>query len=241
MPSYRYWRAVRLYPNSGSVLEMSEFQLFNSGARVDVPAILTSDIAPATGTLAQLKDAILTTGPSWTSADTSPPTLVWDFGAPQAVDAIAIGTRVTAARIPNVILLQGSDTASVTDWRMPTTFVGLQFVSGTLIGPVSPVSLVRTPAISRSRDDWWGFSGKGRVRGTVKKKNDPANTPLKRKVRLVRLDDGRLIREQWSDPVTGAYDFQFVAETVDYLVYSLDYTRSFRVAAADYAIVELMP
>ncbi|QSI33387.1 hypothetical protein GNX71_28995 [Variovorax sp. RKNM96] len=83
--------------------------------------------------------------------------------------------------------------------------------------------------------------GIGRVKGTVKNKGTPSNTPVYRRVRLLRLRDSMAIREQWSDPVTGAYDFQWIDELQDYIVMSLDHTRNFRMVSADYAVVELMP
>ena len=87
--------------------------------------------------------------------------------------------------------------------------------------------------------------GIGRVRSTVQEKGTP-NTPVHRRVRLVRECDGLVLREQWSDPVTGAYDFQFVDEMQTYTVLSYDHTRNFRAVIADgltlaNGTVELMP
>ena len=88
-------------------------------------------------------------------------------------------------------------------------------------------------------------AGIGRVRSTVQEKGTP-NTPVHRRVRLVRECDGLVLREQWSDPVTGAYDFQFVDELQTYTVLSYDHTRNFRAVIADgltlaNGTVELMP
>ena len=87
--------------------------------------------------------------------------------------------------------------------------------------------------------------GIGRVRSTVQEKGTP-NTPVHRRVRLMRECDGLVLREQWSDPVTGAYDFQFVDELQTYTVLSYDHTRNFRAVIADgltlaNGTVELMP
>lgn len=92
----------------------------------------------------------------------------------------------------------------------------------------------------RARPDYV-LGGKGRVRGTVKNKGTPSNTPVYRRVFLVRLRGGMVVGEQWTDPVTGAYDFQWVSELHDYIVMSLDHTRNFRMVSADYAVMELMP
>lgn len=79
-----------------------------------------------------------------------------------------------------------------------------------------------------------GLLGKGigRVRGTVKQKGTP-DAPVFRKVRLVRERDGLVIREQWSDRVTGAYDFQYVDELQTWTVISYDYLNNFRAVVAD--------
>ena len=46
--------------------------------------------------------------------------------------------------------------------------------------------------------------------GTVKESTPPANTPLRRKVQLIDESTRLLVRETWSDALTGAYDFQSV-------------------------------
>lgn len=74
--------------------------------------------------------------------------------------------------------------------------------------------------------------GVGRVRGTIKEKGT-VNTPLHRKVRLIREKDGLVIREAWSDPVTGAYDFKYVDEAQTFTVISYDYTGAYRAVIAD--------
>lgn len=88
--------------------------------------------------------------------------------------------------------------------------------------------------------------GIGRVRGTVKLKADPVNTPLKRRVRLIRERDGLQVRETWSDPITGIYDFPYIDELQTWTVVSYDYTHDKRAVIADGLSlenggVELMP
>ena len=84
--------------------------------------------------------------------------------------------------------------------------------------------------------------GIGRVRGTVALaiKNNP-DQPVHRKVRLIRDRDGLVIREAWSDAVTGEYDFQYVDEAQRFTVVSYDYTLAKRAVIADNQIPELMP
>ena len=84
-------------------------------------------------------------------------------------------------------------------------------------------------------------SGMGRVYGTVQRKTDPVNTPLKRKVRLVREHDGLVVREAWSDAVTGEYDFRYIDELQTWTVIAYDHEHSFRAVIADGVIPEVMP
>lgn len=72
--------------------------------------------------------------------------------------------------------------------------------------------------------------GIGRVAGAVKY---TPNSPVQRKVRLIRERDGLVLREAWSDPVTGAYSFDYVDELQKYTVLSYDYTGAYRAVVAD--------
>lgn len=83
--------------------------------------------------------------------------------------------------------------------------------------------------------------GRGRVFGTVERKDDPANTLLKRKVRLVRERDGLVVREAWSDAVTGEYDFRYIDELQTWTVIAYDYEQNFRAVIADNLTPEVMP
>lgn len=87
-----------------------------------------------------------------------------------------------------------------------------------------------------------GLLGKGigRVYGTVQRKTDPANTPLKRKVRLVRERDGLVVREVWSDAVTGGYDFRYIDELQTWTVIAYDHEHNFRAVVADNITAELI-
>lgn len=83
--------------------------------------------------------------------------------------------------------------------------------------------------------------GRGRIVGTVKEKNTPANTPLMRRVVLLAMPGSRATRETWSDPVTGAYEFNEVAMDRVYTVVSYDHTGIYRGVVADNLTPELMP
>lgn len=91
----------------------------------------------------------------------------------------------------------------------------------------------------RARTDFI-LGGEGRVAGTVKENGTP-NTPVRRKVRLIREKDGLLVQEQWSNASTGAYDFQWVQMNEKYTVLSYDHLGNYRAVVADRLDPELMP
>ena len=84
------------------------------------------------------------------------------------------------------------------------------------------------------------FGGRGRIYGTVKVKGTP-NYAVRRKVRLFVERSGICIAEQFSDPVTGEYDFKFVKMTERYTVVSYDYENNYRAVVADNLAPELIP
>ncbi len=94
-----------------------------------------------------------------------------------------------------------------------------------------------TTASRKEADLFYG--GNGRVSGSVKKKGAP-DTPVSTRVRLYTDRDGVMIRETWSDPVTGAYSFGHIAMNVKYTVITYDHTHNFRAVVADNLTPELM-
>jgi hypothetical protein len=84
-------------------------------------------------------------------------------------------------------------------------------------------------------------TGRGRIAGTVKDKASPSNIPAHRRVRLLRERDALLVRELWSDPVTGAYSFDFIDEAIPYTVLSYDHTGVFQAVVANNLTPELIP
>ncbi len=79
--------------------------------------------------------------------------------------------------------------------------------------------------------------GNGRVAGTVKIKGSP-NSPVQRKVRLIDEFTGLMVREVFSDPVTGAYEFLYVSTDHKYTVVSYDWANNFRAVLADNIVAE---
>lgn len=69
------------------------------------------------------------------------------------------------------------------------------------------------------------------VTGTVAIDSTP-DIPVHRKVRLFAARSGRLVRETWSDPVTGEYRFERI-RIGPWLVVAHDYTNSYNAVVAD--------
>lgn len=83
--------------------------------------------------------------------------------------------------------------------------------------------------------------GTGIVYGTVKEKNTPANTPLRRKVWLMDERSGLVIRETWSDAATGAYEFRGIKQGMPYTVLAYDHEHNYRAFAGDNLLPDPMP
>ncbi|MFZ6775792.1 LamG domain-containing protein [Undibacterium sp. Ji83W] len=84
------------------------------------------------------------------------------------------------------------------------------------------------------------YGGNGRISGVTKKKGPP-DVAVSTRVRLFKDRDGMMIRETWSDPVTGAYVFDHISMDVKYTVLTYDHTHNFRAVVADNLTPELMP
>ena len=119
---------------------------------------------------------------------------------------------------------------------MEVRFVALPIshsVSG-IIGPPLGGRLGGGATAAKDVQDGGAF----KVQGTVAIDATP-DIPVKRKVRLFCLQSGRLVRETWSDPVTGAYRFEYVRQG-PWLVISHDYTGSYNAVVADNILGESM-
>ncbi|RYF45476.1 MAG: hypothetical protein EOO27_41280, partial [Comamonadaceae bacterium] len=109
MAAHRYWRAVGLLPASGTALELSEFHLLALTTRVDGPGMLTSSVAPSSGTLAALSDDDLTTLAAWNA--TADLVLTWDLGSGGSADVtdVRIGAADSQDRFLSSFALEWSD------------------------------------------------------------------------------------------------------------------------------------
>lgn len=168
-----------------------------------------------------------------------------------------VGTS-SGGTTPSFATLRGAafayPVAGATEWSAPAQIqrnliLGRTMAIDALNVGTGPVMTYGTPRLDGPvylsvesgsvKDGITGLLGKGigRVKGHVK--NTPG-TPVYRKVRLYRERDGLLIRELWSDRVTGAYDFQHVDELQTYTVISYDYTGTYNGVIAANITPELM-
>ena len=85
------------------------------------------------------------------------------------------------------------------------------------------------------------YQGKYRITGTVKEKGPQVDVPVSRRVLLLDERANFVVRETWSDAVTGAYTFNHINPEIQYLVISYDYKQNFRAAVADNLTAEPMP
>ena len=99
--------------------------------------------------------------------------------------------------------------------------------------PARIVGLTPPPPVYRA---FWG--GLGRIVGTTKIKGTP-NTPVSRRVRLIREVDAVCVGERWSDPVTGGYAFNGFDPLQLYTVIVYDGPRVFRAAVQDAVVPEV--
>lgn len=75
----------------------------------------------------------------------------------------------------------------------------------------------------------------------VKEKTASTNVPLRRRVQLYNQRDSRLVREVWSDPVTGEYSFDNIRGDTTYFVIAFDHTGHYRAVIADNLTPEPIP
>lgn len=238
MAAHKFWRA-KFTVSSGDALDLSELQLYTGVTRVDAAATLTGT-TPTSGSVAALKDGLATAGPYW-STGASAVVLSWSFATAVDIDGVVLGSLAAAARYPSTLFFTGSDTAGGTD-RVTLRGLGTsKFAANSLssvVGLQGPRILPR-PIVTAK--DYGPDGGRGLITDTVKTKATPANTPTLARVRLVRDIDGKVVRETWSDPVTGLYTFNYFSEQFTYMVIAIHPTGVYRAVIADRLTPGLMP
>ena len=119
---------------------------------------------------------------------------------------------------------------------VPVVLLALQLAPSA--GAAAPYSGPKLLALQKSGDYIHG--GVGVITGTVEEKATP-NIPLRRRVRLHRDVDGMMVRETWSDAVTGAYTFTDINPAYTYHTIAFDYARNYLAVIADNLTPEVAP
>lgn len=147
-------------------------------------------------------------------------------------DATQVVATVPVAKTSQELASVPTQVSIVMPYGQPRGVISTALPSG--ISIVIPYGQQRVSPVFRGRDNFTllGYGRNvGRIAGTVKEKASP-DSPVYRKVRLIRELDGMLLREMWSDRVTGAFQFDYVDETAAYTVLSYDHTGAFRAVVA---------
>lgn len=105
--------------------------------------------------------------------------------------------------------------------------------SGELLADAMPGPQVVTRDLSE-------FGGAGRISGDVVR-YVPPDEPVWRRVRLFTRRDGRLVREVWSDPITGAYSFDYINPDLEYTLVAYDHTGAYQAVISDNPVVDIIP
>lgn len=95
--------------------------------------------------------------------------------------------------------------------------------------PARPVHRALARLVSRHHSV---FSGPGKIAGTVKEKGTP-NAPVARKVVLLDQATHAVVADTFSDPLTGAYEFEQLSMLRKYVALSYDHEGDFRAVIAD--------
>lgn len=241
MAAHKYWQMLAFATPTPDTLELSAAHLYLGGARVDAGATLTASAAPS-GALTNLSDSSTATGCYWSTGGAAV-VLSWQFPAKQAVNGAMLGARTTSSRFPMAFMLRGGDVTTgagpspeYTDYLF---FGGLRFVSAAMTALLVPKAsgISFDPPIHTG--DYHICGGNGTISGTVKKDADPTDLPLRRRVRLMREVDGRVVRETWSDAATGAYTFAGIDPAQTYTALAYDHEHNYRAVVADNLVPEV--
>lgn len=102
---------------------------------------------------------------------------------------------------------------------------------------VASAHVASTAGLQMARDA--EFGGHGRIWGTTATKATPSNLPTKARVVLLHQRSKQLVRETWSDPVTGAFAFEGIDTRQEFLTLAEDAAGAYRPVAANRLVPEV--
>ena len=118
-------------------------------------------------------------------------------------------------------------------------YAGVNTPLQVLSAPIAGAATAALPTVLlRTRD--LDIGGDGYIAGTVAVDSTP-DYPVWRRVRLLNKRDGRIVRETWSDPVTGAYRFEYISRALEFIVIAHDHTGVYNAEVRDSITPKVMP
>ena len=128
------------------------------------------------------------------------------------------------------------DTEITTDPLPPRTVRSAALVFASAAVPAHAVPAPSCVSVARDVE----FGGNGRLYGTTKTKGTP-NLPTKARVVLQHQRSKLPVRETWSDPVTGYFEFKGIDTNQQFLALAEDAAGNFRPVAASRLVPEVAP
>lgn len=243
MAAHRYWKLSGTnHTNHATTGEISQIDLLGVyGELLDffgAGAVVTASHAPNSGALSNLLDNVTTTFAQWTAGQVKDAGFWIKLDLLRPIEVAAHRLRhqnSNAFRVDAWTLEYSDDDASYTNFG---TYSGVAYTNG--VSARQGAAALEAPAHVRGGLVWFdGVHGGVRsIFGTVRNDGSP-DYPVKRRVRLFHRLTGTLVRETWSDPTSGEYEFAEIdAET--YFVVSHDHTGVYNAVIAD-AIVGDLP
>lgn len=269
----RHWRLVFSESNGSGQIQIAELAFLDAD-RVDLSVGGTASATSSVSSTYDADKAFdKNTATYWDSSTGVPQTLAYDHGAPVDVRYVSVVFGPTGSDLPGPnIPIRVEHSSDGSTWVFDSALalndgskaintaaeyrvvpladvVAFDLEQGNIPFANSPIPLdlsvdVLSDAAAPYND--FEFGGNGRVVGTVKRDSTPTDIPLQRRVRLHQERGGLLVRETWSDPVTGAYEFTWIDEFETYTVLTYDHEHDYRAVVADNLTlanggVELMP
>jgi hypothetical protein len=105
----------------------------------------------------------------------------------------------------------------------------------------SPLYINRVLKEPAARFYYDPYTGTHRVTGTTKAYALGSNIPISRRVQLIDDISGNVVRQAWSDPLTGVYSFDNILSSLKYSVVSYDHTGLYKAVIADNLTPTSMP
>ncbi len=255
---HRYWRLgfQRGDSTNNAYVSLSEIELRDSIGGADLTGSGTPSVSnTSSGTAADLFDN--NTATSWTvNLGLDEVRVTYDFGAPVDVvevllrassDAAQIGFRrpyatlgcsddgitwsILGPPIDTKALHSSTSTTVVVSGFGPVVEPHVAGARGILLDTAWPADTAQghVVGVAIHRDEYDG--GALQISGTVMLDDTP-DVPVRRKVRLFEKQSGRLVRETFSDPVTGAYSFDRL-KYQKYFVVSHDHALEYNAVIKD--------